>query len=204
NIGRLAVLAAGFPVEVPAFSLNRMCGSSQEALHSASQEILAGDADITIACGVENMTRVPMGSDMGGFSNAVVDRFNIVPQGFSAEMIAGKWNLTREELDAFSLGSHQKAATAADRGDFKREILPIDVKTAEGDTTFSEDEGIRRDTSMEKLAGLTPSFQPDDGMVTAGNASQVSDGAAGLLLMSSEKAALLRLTPRARVVARVV
>lgn len=204
NIGRLAVLAAGYPVEVPAFSLNRMCGSSQEAIHQASQEILAGDADIAIACGVENMSRVPMGSDMGGFSNELVDRFNIVPQGFSAEMIASQWDLARGDLDAFSLESHQKAAAAADRGDFEREILPVDVKTAEGNIRFAEDEGVRRNTSMEKLAELTPSFQPDDGVVTAGNASQVSDGAAGLLLMSSEKAASLRLTPRARVVARVV
>lgn len=204
NIGRLAVLAAGYPVEVPAFSLNRMCGSSQEAIHQASQEILAGDADIAIACGVENMSRVPMGSDMGGFSSELVDRFNIVPQGFSAEMIASQWDLTRGDLDAFSLESHQKAAAAADRDDFEREILPVDVKTAEGNIRFAEDEGVRRNTSMEKLADLTPSFQPDDGVVTAGNASQVSDGAAGLLLMSSEKAASLRLTPRARVVARVV
>lgn len=204
NIGRMAVLAAGYPVEVPAFSLNRMCGSSQESIHQASQEILAGDVDIAIACGVENMSRVPMGSDMGGISNAVVDKYNIVPQGFSAEMIAGSWNLTRDELDAFSLESHQKAAAATDQGNFKREILPIDVKTEDGNTNFAEDEGIRRSTSMEKLAGLTPSFQPDDGVVTAGNSSQVSDGAAGLLLMSSEKAEALKLTPRARVVARVV
>src|SRR5699024_3138434 len=204
NIGRMAVLAAGYPVEVPAFSLNRMCGSSQEAIHQASQEILAGDADIAIACGVENMSRVPMGSDMGGFSDAIVERYNIVPQGFSAEMIAAKWKLTRKELDAFSLESHQKAAAAADHGDFKREILPIDVKTEDGNITFTEDEGIRRNTSMGKLAELTPSFQPDDGMITPGNASQVSDGAAGLLLMSGEKAAALQMKPRARVVARVV
>src|SRR5699024_10987385 len=162
NIARLAVLAAGYPVDVPAFSLNRMCGSSQEAIHQASQKILAGDADIAIACGAENMSRVPMGSAMGGFSSELGDRFNIVPQGFSAEMIASQWNLAREELDAFSLESHQKAADATDRGDFKREILPIDVKTAEGNITFAGDEGIRRNTSMEKLADLTPSFQPDD------------------------------------------
>ncbi|MEN1967415.1 thiolase family protein [Lentibacillus sp. N15] len=204
NIGRMAVLAAGFPVEVPAFSLNRMCGSSQEALHTAAQKILAGDADVAIACGVENMSRVPMGSDMGGFSSDLVDRFNIVPQGFSAEMIAAKWGLTREELDAFSLESHRRAAKAADQGDFDREILPIEVKTANGTELFTVDEGIRRDTSMEKLGNLIPSFQPDDGVVTAGNASQVSDGAAGLLLMSSEKAAELQLKPRARIVARVV
>ncbi|QKY68752.1 thiolase family protein [Lentibacillus sp. CBA3610] len=200
NIGRMAVLGAGFPVEVPAFSLNRMCGSSQQALHNASQAILAGDMDIAIACGVENMTRVPMGSDMGSFSDDVVDRYNIVPQGFSAEMIADKWNLEREELDAFSLESHQRAAEAADNGRFDREILPVTIN----DETFQHDEGIRRNTSMEKLAGLTPSFQPDDGVVTAGNSSQMSDGSAGLLLMSREKAEELGVKPRARVTARSV
>lgn len=150
NIGRMAVLGAGFPVEVPAFSLNRMCGSSQQALHNASQAILAGDMDIAIACGVENMTRVPMGSDMGSFSDDVVDRYNIVPQGFSAEMIADKWNLEREELDSFSLESHQRAAEAADNGRFDREILPVTVN----DETFQHDEGIRRNTSMEKLTEI--------------------------------------------------
>lgn len=201
NIGRMAVLAAGFPARVPAFSLNRMCGSSQQAIHNAAQTILAGDAGLAIACGVENMTRVPMGSDMGGFSDDLLDRFNIVPQGLSAEMIAEKWDLSRTELDAFSLESHQKAASATDNGDFDREILPI---TVNDDGPFNQDEGIRRDTSMEKLAGLTPSFQPDDGVVTAGNASQMSDGAAGLLLASSEKAAQLGLEPRARIISRVV
>ncbi|HLQ96986.1 MAG TPA: thiolase family protein [Pseudogracilibacillus sp.] len=200
NIGRLAVLAAGFPVEVPGFSLNRMCGSSQQSLHSASQAILAGDMDVAIACGVENMTRVPMGSDMGGFSNQVINKHNIVPQGFSAEMIASKWELNREELDALSLESHRKAAKAMDDGLFQREILPMELESG----LFEQDEGIRKDTSLEKLGDLTPSFQPDDGVVTAGNSSQISDGAAGLLLMSSEKAEELHLKPRARVIARTV
>lgn len=204
NIGRMSVLAAGFPVEVPAFSLNRMCGSSQQAIHNATQTILAGDADITIACGVENMTRVPMGCDMGGFSNDLINRYNIVPQGFSAEMIASKWELSREELDELSLESHHRAAAATDQGKFDREILPIEVEAENGNETFRYDEGIRRDTSMEKLAGLTPSFQPDDGVVTAGNSSQVSDGAAGLLLMSGEKAKALSVKPRARIIARAV
>lgn len=203
NIGRQAVLAAGFPVEVPSYSLNRMCGSSQQAIHTAAQAILAGDIDIAIACGVENMTRAPMGSDMGRFSRHLTSQYSIVPQGISAEMIAKKWNLTREELDEFALESHQKAAAATDNGDFKREIIPIEVKGEEGTFSFEEDEGIRRDTSIEKLAGLTPSFQPKDGVVTAGNSSQVSDGAAGLLLMSAEKAENLGLKPRARIVARV-
>jgi acetyl-CoA acyltransferase len=205
NIGRMAVLAAGFPVEVPAFSLNRMCGSSQQAIHTAAQEILAGDADIVIACGVESMTRVPMGSDLGQFSRSLTDKYNIIPQGFSAEIIAKKWNLSREEVDEFSLISHQKAAAATDKGMFKREILPIEVQGENGHHfTFQEDEGIRRDTSLEKLAGLNPPFQPKDGVVTAGNSSQISDGAAGLLLMSKEKAESLGLKPRARIVARVV
>lgn len=201
NIGRMAVLAAGYPVEVPSFSLNRMCGSSQQAIHNAAQTILAGDADIVIACGVENMSRVPMGSDMGGFSNHLVDRFNIVPQGLSAEMIAGKWNISRGELDALSLQSHLRAAQAADAGNFEREILPLTIDEGE---IFKQDEGIRRETSMEKLAGLMPSFQPDHGVVTAGNASQVSDGAAGVLLMSDKKARELGVKPRARIIARVV
>lgn len=204
NIGRQAVLAAGFPVEVPSFSLNRMCGSSQQAIHNAAQAILAGDHDIAIACGVENMTRVQMGSDMGRFSRDLTRKYNIVPQGISAEMIAKKWNLSREELDEFSLQSHQRAAEATDKGLFEREIIPVEVKDAEGNTvTFDKDEGIRRDTSLEKLASLTPSFQPKDGVVTAGNSSQVSDGAAGLLLMSREKAEELGLKPRARIIARV-
>ncbi|NUK30623.1 thiolase family protein [Parageobacillus sp. VR-IP] len=204
NIGRQAVLAAGFPVEVPSFSLNRMCGSSQQAIHTAAQAILAGDIDIAIACGVESMTRVPMGSDMGRFSKNLTSKYNIVPQGISAEMIAKKWNLSREELDEFSLQSHQKAAEATDKGWFQREIIPIEVKGEDGLFIFDKDEGIRRDTSMEKLAGLTPSFQPNSGVVTAGNSSQVSDGAAGLLLMSEEKAKALGLKPRARIVARAV
>lgn len=203
NIGRMAVLAAGFPVEVPSFSLNRMCGSSQQAIHSAAQAILAGDVDVAIACGVENMSRVPMGSDMGAFSEDLVNQYNIIPQGISAEMIATQWELSRQELDAFSLESHRRATLATDKGSFEREILPISVKTVNGVELFSKDEGIRRDTSLEKLAGLIPSFQPGDGVVTAGNSSQVSDGAAGLLLMSREKAEALGLKPRARIIGRV-
>lgn len=204
NIGRQAVLAAGFPVEVPAYSLNRMCGSSQQSLNSASQQIIAGDADVAIACGVENMTTIKMGTDMGKFSKDLTSRYNIVPQGLSAEMIAKKWKLEREELDEFSLESHQRAAKATDNDAFKREILPMEVETEDGKQMLDQDEGIRRSTSMEKLAGLTPSFQPKDGVITAGNASQVSDGASGVLLMSREKAEQSGLKPRARVIARAV
>lgn len=204
NIGRQAVLAAGFPVEVPSYSMNRMCGSSQQAVHLASQAILAGDMDIVIACGVESMTRVPMATDLGPMSRQLTDKYRIIPQGYSAELIAQKWNLSRTELDELSLASHQKAAAAADGGHFEREILPIDVKGPEGEVTFSADEGIRRDTSLEKLGNLKPSFNPKNGVVTAGNASQISDGASALLLMSDTRANQLGLRPRARVVARAV
>ncbi|WP_026909322.1 thiolase family protein [Paucisalibacillus globulus] len=201
NIGRMAVLAAGFPVEVPAYSMNRMCGSSQQAIHNVCQTILAGDADIAIACGVENMSQVPMGSDLGTFSNKLIDQYQIIPQGFSAEMIATQWGLSREELDKFSLKSHQKALRAREQGEFEREIIPVHLENGE---VFSSDEGIRINTSMEKLAGLIPSFNPDGGVVTAGNSSQISDGAAGVLLMSREKAAKLGLKPRAKILARTV
>ncbi|SIS85431.1 thiolase family protein [Alicyclobacillus vulcanalis] len=202
NIGRMAVLAAGLPVEVPSFSLNRMCGSSQQAIHNAAQAILAGDMDVAIACGVESMSRVPMGTDLGKFSTALTKRFQIVPQGFSAEMIADKWKISREEMDQFSLESHQKAAKAEDAGLFDRERVPV-ANVGPEKVTVAQDEGIRRDTSLEKLAGLKPSFRPD-GRVTAGNASQISDGAAAVLLMSGEKAEKLGLRPRARILSRVV
>lgn len=201
NIGRMAVLAAGFPVDVPAFSLNRMCGSSQQAIHNAAQAILAGDADIVIACGVESMSRVPMGTDLGKFSTQLTSKYQIIPQGFSAEMIAEQWKISREELDAYSLESHRRAAAAEDAGWFDRERLPLE-RLGPGGETATRDEGIRRDTSMEKLANLKPSFRPD-GRITAGNSSQISDGAAGVLLMSAEKAAEVGLRPRARIVSRV-
>jgi acetyl-CoA acyltransferase len=201
NIGRLSALAAGIPPEVPALSMNRMCGSSQQALHSAAQTILAADADIVIACGVENMSRVPMGSDMGSFSRRLMDKYSIVPQGLSAEMIAEKWHVERPELDEFSLASHEKATQATDSGAFCREIVPIRPTGANDDLVT--DEGVRRDTSREKLATLRPAFRPD-GVITAGNSSQISDGAAGILLMSQDKADQLGLRPRARVIARAV
>lgn len=200
NIGRFAALAAGYPVDIPAYSINRLCGSSQQAIHSASQAILAGDADVVVACGVENMSRVPMGSDIGNFSDTLINKHTIVPQGFSAEMIADKWELTREELDELSYLSHQRAIEAIDEGYFEREIIPVEI---DEDHVVSVDEGVRRDTSVEKLAELQASFQPDSGVVTAGNSSQISDGASGLLLMSAKKAEALNITPRARIVARV-
>lgn len=200
NIGRFATLAAGYPVHIPAYSVNRLCGSSQQAIHNASQAILARDAQVIVACGVENMSCVPMGSDIGNFSDTLLNKHTIVPQGFSAEMIADKWDLTRKELDELSYLSHQRAIEAIDEGYFEREVIPF---TLGDDQIITIDEGVRRDTSVEKLSELQASFQPDTGVVTAGNSSQISDGAAGLLLMSAEKAAELEVTPRARIVARV-
>lgn len=201
NIGRIAALIAGFPVEVCGVSSNRMCGSSLETLNQAAHEIMAGMGDLFIAAGVESMSRVPMGSDGGNFSSKLTDRYMIIPQGFSAEMIASQWGFTREELDRFSYESHQKALRAQREGWFDREIVPIDVVTEEGETVRMEkDETPRADTSLEKMAQLEPSFQAD-GVVTAGNSSQISDGAAAVLVASREKAAELGLKPRARIVA---
>lgn len=204
NIGRNAVLAAGFPVEVPAYSLNRLCGSSQQAIHNAAQAIGAGDMDIVIACGVESMSRVPMGSDMGEFPDSLVDKHSIIPQGFSAEQIAAKWEVSREVLDELSLLSHQRAIEAVDEGYFEREIIPIEVKEDGVKRPFFTDEGIRRDTSLEKLGKLSSSFIPEEGTVTAGNSSQLSDGAAGLLMMSETKAKEMGLPARAKVIAQAV
>ncbi|SEN19406.1 acetyl-CoA acetyltransferases [Lihuaxuella thermophila] len=201
NIGRLAALIAGFPVEVCGVSVNRMCGSSLETLAQAAHAIMAGMADCVIAAGVESMNRVPMGSDGGSFSERLLERYNIIPQGFSAELIAEKWNLSREELDQFSLDSHRKAIQAQKEGRFANEIIPIECQTSAGEPMLlTEDETPRPDTSLETLAGLRPSFQ-SDGKVTAGNSSQISDGAAAVLLTSRKKAESLGLTPRARVVA---
>src|SRR5699024_2611292 len=201
NIGRLATLAAGFPVEIPAYSINRLCGSSEQAIHNASQAILSHDANVVIACGVENMSRVPMGSDIGNFSDILLNEHTIVPQGFSAELIASEWNLTRQELDEYAYLSHQRAIEAIDEGYFEREIIPIEI---EEDRLIMTDEGVRRDTTLEKLHQLNASFQPDSGVVTAGNSSQISDGAAGLLLMSHEKANELSIKPKARIIDRAV
>ena len=204
NIGRLAVLAAGFPVEVPAVSLNRLCGSSQQAIHQAAQAILAGDMDIVIACGVESMSRVAMGSDIGEFSDSLVDKYAVIPQGFSAEHIAKQWEITREELDKYSLLSHQRAIEAIDEGYFEREIIPIEIVASDTTYPFLVDEGVRRRTSLEQLEQLHASFNPEDGTVTAGNSSQLSDGAAGVLIMTETKANALSLQARAKIIARVV
>ena len=205
NIARNAVLAAGWPETVPGTTVDRQCGSSQQAAHFAAQGVIAGAYDVVVAAGVEVMTRVPMGASMVDgkygfpFGPKVGARYEsvggLVPQGISAELIADKWGLSREELDAFGLRSQQYAARARDEGRFEREILP--VLDAEG-KLMTTDEGIREST-LEKLASLKPSFK-EDGKVTAANSSQITDGSAALLIMSEEKANQLGLRPRARFV----
>jgi acetyl-CoA acetyltransferase family protein len=206
NVARNAWLAAGLPEEVPGVTIDRQCGSSQQAVQFAAQGIMAGGYDLVIAGGVESMTRVPMGSTMSGpgvpFGPSMYDRYQgrLVPQGISAELIAEKWGLTREEQDAFALRSHQRAAAAQDAGRFDQQLIPVEVPAPDGTAILVRaDEGIRRDTSMEKLAGLKPAFRPD-GQVTAGNSSQISDGAAALLLASRAVAERLGLRPQARFV----
>ena len=209
NVGRWSLLQAGYPVEVPATSLDFQCGSSQQAVHLAYGLIASGQYDIIVASGVEAKSRVPMFSTIQNgpgepWTDEIKERFSPVPQGISAEEIAQKWGLSRQELDAYSLESHHKAAAATQAGAFKREIVPITVTLDDGTTeVMDKDEGIRYDTSMEKLASLKPSFLPD-GMVTAGNSSQISDGSAALLLMGADTAKELGLRPRARIVAQVV
>jgi acetyl-CoA acetyltransferase family protein len=206
NVARNAWLAAGLPEEVPATTIDRQCGSSQQAVQFAAQGIMAGGYDLVVAGGVEHMTRVPMGSTMSGpgvpFGPTMHARYQgrLVPQGISAELIAEKWGLSREEQDAFALGSHQRAAAAQDAGRFDQQLVPVEVPGPDGTSAWVRaDEGVRRDTSMEKLAALKPAFRPD-GQVTAGNASQISDGAAALLLAGRDTAERLGLRPLARFV----
>lgn len=206
NVGRNAALAAGFPESVPGTTVDRQCGSSQQAIHFAAQGVLSGAYDVVIAGGVESMTRVPMGSTSQGpgapFGPLMVERYHhgLVHQGISADLVAQKWELSREQLDAFSLESHRRAAQATAEGRFSSQILPIEVKNEDGTTSlFTQDEGIRTDTSLEKLASLKPAFKPD-GLITAGNSSQISDGAAAVLIMERGTAEQLGLRPRARFV----
>jgi acetyl-CoA acyltransferase len=205
NIARNAVLAAGFPETLPATTIDRQCGSSQQAIHFAAQGVMSGAYDIVIAGGVESMTRVPMGSSIQGdvftpFGNLLTSRYTgkLVPQGISAELIAQKWKISREELDAFSLESHQRATIATKEGRFKSQMLPIRALNADSTSfTLDYDEGIRADTNIEKLANLKPAFKPD-GLITAGNSSQISDGAAAVLIMERATAERLGFKPRAR------
>ena len=208
NIARAAALIAGFPVEVPGTTVNRFCGSGQQAVNFAAQGVLSGAQEIVIGAGVENMSRVPMGSDAfgpgeGPVSPKLMDLFEIIPQGNSAEMIARKWGFSREQLDEFAYQSHVKAGQAIQEGRFTREIFPVEVKQNGSGYEFVVDEGVRIPPSREKMAQLKPSFQ-DDGVVTAGNSSQISDGAAAVLIMTKEKALQLGLKPRARIVAQAI
>jgi acetyl-CoA acyltransferase len=198
NIARFAVLAAGWPAEIPGVTINRACGSSQQALDYAAYAVMAGQAEIVIAGGVESMSRVPlgaareMGMPYGPRVRARYDDFSF-NQGLSAEMIAERWGLSRLQLDEFSVASHEKAAAATDSGAFAGQIVPIDIDG----TPFAADEGIRRGSSAQTLAGLRPSFKPD-GVIHAGNSSQISDGAAALLVMTPERARQLGMTPIVR------
>jgi acetyl-CoA acetyltransferase family protein len=202
NIARNAALIAGFPLDVCGTTLDRMCGSGQQAANFAAMGVMSGQYECVIAGGVENMSRVPMGSNGAGpgdgpLSPRLQALYNIVPQGLSAEMIAEQWGIKREELDEYSAQSHERAGRAIAEGRFKREIVPITL--ADG-SVFEVDEGVRVPVNREKMAALAPSFKPD-GVVTAANSSQISDGAAALLMMSEARARALGLTPRARIVA---
>jgi len=208
NVGRNAALAAGFPETVPGTTVDRQCGSSQQAIHFAAQGVISGAYDVAIAGGVEVMTRVPMGSSYqqgpgAPFGSRMLHRYDngLVHQGISADLVAQKWELSRAELDEFSLESHRRAARATAEGRFRSQIVPVEVKNEDGTTSmFDQDEGIRTDTSLEKLASLKPAFKPD-GLITAGNSSQISDGAAAVLIMERATAERLGLKPRARFVA---
>ena len=210
NVGRNALLAAGYPESVPGTTIDRQCGSSQQALHFAAQGVIAGAYDVVVAAGVEVITRTPMGSsvvrDLGfPFGPRMMQRYaergGLVGQGESAELIAEQWEISRDALDEFSVRSHTRAARATAEGRFDNEIVAVAVKDDEGNDTdelVTADEGIRPDSSVETLAKLKPAFRPENGRVTAGNSSQITDGASATLVMSEEKAAALGLTPRAR------
>jgi acetyl-CoA acyltransferase len=208
NIARTASLSAGWPDAIPGMTVDRKCGSAEAAIHVAAGAIASGSCDIVIAGGAENMSRVPMGGnrDLHGkpFGWKLLERFEQVSQGEAAERVADRWQLTREELDAFSLASHRRAAAAADQGRFARETVPVPVSewqerdAAAVSTVLVQDETIRRETNAEKLAGLKASFRPE-GRITAGNSSQICDGAAALLLMSGEAARSRGLVPMARI-----
>jgi acetyl-CoA acetyltransferase family protein len=204
NVGRQAVLVAGWPETVCASTVDRQCGSSMQAAFNGAAAIQAGHLELVVAAGVEHMTRVPMGSNLGdagwgAVNEKIAERWPIVPQGISAELLAEEWNLTREELDAYALESHRRAVNAIDEGWFEREIVPVEVGAGGAAVLFAVDETPRRDTSLEKLAALQPAFKPD-GVVTAGNSSSIVDGSAAMLLASETAAARLGLEPRARFV----
>ena len=201
NIARIAALLAGFPDTVPGTSVNRQCGSGQQAVNFAAMEVLTGTSDIVIAGGVESMSRVPMGGDMGTLNDKLLAKYEVVPQGISADLIADKYGITREQMDEFSFWSHRKAVKAIDEGRFKDEIVPVAVLDEAGSKRlFDTDEHPRRNTTLEKLASLPAAFKTD-GRITAGNSSGINDGAAAVLVTTDEKADELGLEPRARIVA---
>ena len=204
NIARNAALAAGFPDSVPGTTVDRQCGSAQQAIHFAAQAVMAGAMDVVIAAGVESMSRVPIGSTTEpgpgeAYGPMYQARYELIHQGECAEEIARRWSVSRDDMDAFALESHRKAAAATDAGRFENELIPLSARMADGEAggVLSHDEGIRRDTSFEKLSSLRPAFR-EDGLVTAGTSSQISDGAAAVLVMSEERAAALEMRPRAR------
>jgi acetyl-CoA acyltransferase len=199
NIGRMAPLVAGWPETVCGTTVDRQCGSSMQTNFNAAAAIWSGQLDVVVSAGVEMMSRVPMGSNGGDLSEKLTERWQIVPQGISAEVLAEEWDLSREELDAYSLESHRRAIAAIDEGRFEREIVPVEVTNPHVGTLIGVDETPRRDTSAEKLASLAPAFIPD-GKVTAGNSSQICDGAAAVLITSEAAASRLGLEPRARFV----
>jgi acetyl-CoA acyltransferase len=205
NVGRNASLQAGLPMETPATTVDRQCGSAQQAVNFGAALIGSGVHDVVIGGGVEHMGHIPMGvtfnfTDKVGspWPDELMARYNLVPQGISAEMIADKWEIPRSELDELGLRSHQNAARATEEGRFERETIPMTVKMNGSEETVVADQGIRPDTSLEALSGLKPAFK-EDGKVTAGNSSQISDGAAAVLLMTREKADEYGLKPRARI-----
>ena len=197
NIGRMAPLVAGWPETVCGTTVDRQCGSSMQTNFNAAAAIWSGQADVVVSAGVEMMSRVPMGSNGGDLSEKLTDRWQIVPQGISAEAIADEWGLSREELDEYSLESHRRAVAAIDEGRFEREIVPVEVSNPHVGTLVGVDETPRRDTSAEKLSSLPPAFLPD-GKVTAGSSSQICDGSAAVLITSEGAATRLGLEPRAR------
>ncbi|MGO0058801.1 thiolase family protein [Brevibacillus fluminis] len=203
NIARLATLLAGFPVEVCGVTSNRACGSSLETLNQAAHEIMAGMCDVVIAAGVESMNRVKMGSDVKAWNPKLSDRYEMIPQGISAERIAKRWGLSRLDLDVYSLRSHEKALKAQAANRFVDEIVPVRVPSPDGTMIDFQADETPRVTSLEKMAALQPAFL-SDGIITAGNASPINDGASAVLLMSRQKAEELGYKPRARVVATAV
>jgi acetyl-CoA acyltransferase len=199
NIGRMAALVAGWPDSVPGTTVDRQCGSSMQCNFNAAAAVWSGQLDVVVAAGVESMSRVPMGSSGGDLSPQLLERWEIVPQGIAAELIAEEWELSRDELDAYSYESHRRALAAIEEGRFEREVVPVEVSNPHTGVVFGVDETPRADTSLEALAALKPAFLRD-GKVTAGNSSQICDGAAAVLVASEAACSRLGLEPRARFV----